>query len=265
MEARTQGESQPPSHRGLITRSLMSNRSADRKKEIAKIWLRLARYGSVKLCRLPARICDAADLRRIEALAQEMAPVVERDPTSAAKYADYDHWVPFNVARIGALGLHTSRPRRILDIGCGPGYFMASALACGHDCYGIDAPDTVLTKVESRVYSEMLGALAIEKRVSPLLIERYKPMAFPQKDLDLVTAYWICFNRHRQSDEWGATEWRFWVDDALTYLRPSGVLHLELNENPERYGSLMWYDKETLDYFRSAGTVQGGIVRITKG
>ena len=111
----------------------------------------------------------------------------------------------------------------------------------------------------------MLGALAIEKRVSPLLIERYKPMAFPQKDLDLVTAYWICFNRHRQSDEWGATEWRFWVDDALTYLRPSGVLHLELNENPERYGSLMWYDKETLDYFRSAGTVQGGIVRITKG
>jgi SAM-dependent methyltransferase len=265
MEARTQGEPQPSSHRGLITRSLMSNRSADRKKAIAKIWLRLARYGSVKLCRLPARVCDAADLRRIEALAQEMAPVVERDPTSAAKYADYDHWVPFNVARIGALGLHASKPRRILDIGCGPGYFMASALACGHDCYGIDAPDTILTKVESRVYSEMLGALAIEKRVSPLLIERHKPMALPPRDLDLVTAYWICFNRHRQPDEWGVAEWRFWVDDALTYLRPAGVLHLELNENPERYGSLIWYDKETLDYFRSAGTVQGGIVRIIKG
>ena len=56
-----------------------------------------------------------------------MAPVVERDPTSAAKYADYDQWVPFNVARVGALGLHHSKPQRMLDIGCGPGYFLAAA------------------------------------------------------------------------------------------------------------------------------------------
>ncbi len=77
------------------------------------------------LCRLPSRVCDAADLRRIEALGREMAPVVERDPTSAAKYTDYDHWVPFNVARVAALGLHHSKPLRILDIGCGPGYFLA--------------------------------------------------------------------------------------------------------------------------------------------
>ena len=263
MEARAQGQS--PSSRGLIARSFMSNQSTERKVEIAKIWLRLCRYGSVGLCRLPSRVCEAADLRRIEALRQEMASVVERDPTSAAKYADYDHWVPFNAARVAALGLHHSKPLRILDIGCGPGYFIASTLACGHDCYGIDAPDTILTKVEARVYSEMLGALSIENRVSPLLIERYAPMALPVSDLDLITAYWICFNRHRQPDEWGVAEWRFFVDDALSHLRPGGVLHLELNENPERYGGLRWFDQETRGYFRSAGTVQGGIVRIAKG
>src|SRR5580698_15043 len=182
MEAHAQG--QPPSPRGLIARSFMSNRSAERKVEIAKIWLRLCRYGSVGLCRLPSRVCEAADLRRIEALGREMAPVVERDPTSAAKYTDYDHWVPFNVARVAALGLYHSKRVRILDIGCGPGYFLASAMACGHDCYGIDAPASILTKVEARVYSEMLGALSIDRRVSPLLIERYVPMALRVSDLD---------------------------------------------------------------------------------
>jgi SAM-dependent methyltransferase len=263
MEARPQEQS--PSSLGLITRSFMSNRPTERKVEIAKLWLRLARYGSVALCRLPSRVCGAADLRRIDQLGREMTPVVERDPTSAAKYTDYDLWVPFNVARIGALGLHNSKPLRMLDIGCGPGYFLAAALACGHDCYGIDAPETILTKVEARVYSEMLASLGCADRVSPLLIERFVPMPLPQSDLDLITAYWICFNRHRQPDEWGVAEWRFFLDDALSHLRPGGVLHLELNENPERYASLMWYDKETLDYFRSAGTVQGGVVRIIKG
>jgi SAM-dependent methyltransferase len=262
MEASAQ---QLPSPEAPITRSSMPNRSSERRVEIAKTWLRLARYGSVALCRLPSRVCDAADLRRIEALGREMASAVEHDPTSAAKYADYDRWVPFNVARIGALGLHNSRRKRILDIGCGPGYFMASALACGHDVYGIDTPESILTKIESRVYSEMLAALAIDKRVSPLLIERFVPMALPASDLDLITAYWICFNRHRQPDEWSVSEWKSWIDDARSHLRPGGMLHLELNENPERYGTLRWFDQETLDFFRSAGTVQGGIVRIAKG
>jgi SAM-dependent methyltransferase len=249
----------------LIARSFMSNRPTDRKVEIAKIWLRLARSGSVALCRLPSRVCDAADLPRIERLGREMAPVVERDPTSAAKYADYDLWVPFNVARIASLSLHGAKPQRILDIGCGPGYFMAAALACGHDCHGIDAPESILTKVEARVYSEMLAALSLDKRVSPLLIERFVPMPLAQRDLDLITAFWICFNRHRQPDEWAVAEWKFFVDDALAHLRSGGVLHLELNEHPERYGSLRWFDQETLEYFRSMGTVQGGIVRIAKG
>src|ERR1035441_6930818 len=45
----------------------------------------------------------------------------------------------------------------------------------------------------------------------------------------------------------------------------SGFLHLELNSHPERYGSLDLYDEETLDFFRSVGTVQRGVVRIAKG
>ena len=257
--------SRPRSLFGLITRSLVSPRSASRPLQIAKVWARIGQYGSVKLCRLPSQICENADLPRIERLAREMAPVLERDPACAAKYADYGYWIPFNVARIGALSLHTSTALRILDIGCGPGYFLAAAQACGHQCYGIDAPTNILSEVENRVYSETLAALGCDRYVSPVLIERFVPMSLPYRDLDAITAFWICFNRHRQLDEWGVSEWRFFVDDAVSHLRIGGFLHLELNSHPERYGSLDWYDNETLDFFRSVGTIQGGVVRIVKG
>ena len=249
---------------GLITQSLVSPRSASRTLRIAKIWARIGQYGSVRLCRLPSRICENADLARVERLNHEMAPVLDRDPACAAKYADYGFWIPFNVARVGSLSLHSSPPLRILDIGCGPGYFLAAAQACGHQCYGIDAPVNILSEVENRVYSEMLAALACDRYVSPLLIERFVPMSLPYRDLDAITAFWICFNRHRQPDEWGVSEWRFFVDDAVSHLRMGGFLHLELNPHPERYRSLDWYDEEILDFFHSVGTVQRGVVRIVK-
>ncbi|HUK74105.1 MAG TPA: class I SAM-dependent methyltransferase [Candidatus Bathyarchaeia archaeon] len=261
----TRRSSPPHSLAGTIARSVMSQRSAERRLELAKIWLALSRRRSLELCRLPARLSAAADVARIQRLTHAMADIVDCDPESAAKYVDYNYWIPFNVARIGKLRLYHSRPLRILDIGCGPGYFMAAALACGHDCYGIDAPAGVLTEVEARVYSEMLAALSCSDRVTSGLIERFRPMAVPVRDLDLITAFWICFNRHQQPGEWGAEEWRFWVEDALTYLRDGGVLHLELNSNPQRYRTLEWYDQETLDYFRSAGKVQRNVVRIVKG
>jgi SAM-dependent methyltransferase len=232
--------------------------------EIAKMWARLLQQGSLRLAGVPGRVESSADLRRINQLAVEMAGTLQRDPTSAAKYADYRLWVPFNACRVGALGLQNSSPQRLLDIGCGPGYFLAACRACGHDVYGIDAPENILTPTERRVYSELLGALALQDCVAPLLIERYIPMALRQTGYDLITAFWICFNRHRQPDEWSAEEWKFFVNDALQHLRPQGVLHLELNANPERYGAAEFYDAATLEYFRSVGTVERGLVRIRK-
>jgi SAM-dependent methyltransferase len=213
---------------------------------------------------LANQVRKSADLPRIEQLETEMKGVVKRDPTSAAKYADYRLWIPFNLARIGHLELQDSCPLRILDIGCGPGYFLACARACGHEAYGIDAPSDILSDVENRTYSELLAALRLTPFVSPVLIERYVPLASRWHDLDFVTAFWICFNRHRQPDEWGADEWRFFVDDALLHLRPAGILRLELNANPERYGPLEWYDSPTLDFFRSVGTVVRNVIHIQK-
>jgi len=242
----------------------MAHKNSNRAAEIAKLWARILKFGSPRLARLSGRVKDSADLPRINRLRREMAETYRDDPTSAAKYADYHFWIPFNVCRIGALGLHKARPQRILDVGCGPGYFLAAARECGHECHGIDAPESVLTKTECRAYTELLGSLGCDGNVAPLLIERYIPMVLKQSDYDLITAFWICFNRHRQPDEWGVDEWKFFVEDSLRHLRRGGVIHLELNANAERYGPLEFYDQALLDFFNSVGTVTRGTVRIRK-
>jgi len=243
---------------------LTPTRSPYSTTERAKLLARIYSHTSVALARLPSRIRASADLARIDRLRKEVAPELAAKPTCAAKYADYRFWIPFNVERVAALSLHNAAPMRILDIGCGPGYFVAAARACGHECYGVDAPPGILTELEQHVYAELLAALRCSDFASPLLIERYVPMKGVPRDLDLITAYWICFNRHCQPDEWNVSEWQFFVDDALLHLRDGGVLHLELNENSARYGDLRYYDRAILDYFSSVGTVEGGVVRIRK-
>jgi SAM-dependent methyltransferase len=203
-------------------------------------------------------------MERIHALRRKMRPAYRADPTSAAKYADHRFWLLLNLERAARLGLHASPELRVMDLGCGPGYFMAAARVLGHDCRGVDVPESWFTPVEREVYAELLGALKCGPHVSSLLIERFVPLPFEAAQFDLITAFWICFNRHRQPDEWGVDEWRFFVDDALRRLREGGRLFLELNEHPERYGELRWYDAATRAYFHSVGTVDRNCVTITR-
>lgn len=111
---------------GLIAQSLASSKSAGSPSRIAKIWVGIGQHGSVRLCRLPSRIYENAELARIERLDHEMASVIECDPTYAAKYADHGFWIRFNVTKVGALSLPTSTPPRILDAGCSPGCLLAA-------------------------------------------------------------------------------------------------------------------------------------------
>lgn len=230
----------------------------------AKLALKVRRRGSGSLNGAVSKVEKSADSAAITQLWRRMAPIYEKDPTSAAKYARPRHWLLLNTLRIADLELHTAPRLRILDIGCGPGYFVALTRAFGHECYGADAPDSYLTAVEQDVYTTLTEAFHCRQQVGPLLIERFKTMPFREQPFDLITAFWICFNRHRQADEWGLEEWRFFVEDALACLRPGGRIVLDLNEHRERYGELRFYDAATRNYFHDRGTVNQGRVVVVR-
>jgi SAM-dependent methyltransferase len=229
-----------------------------------KMLWRIRQYGSSRLMAAYSHVRKNADLERIERLREEVAPVLAKDPVSAAKYADYEYWLLFNMQRVAELGLHTTVSMSILDIGCGPGYFLTAARALGHEAHGVDVPDPYFTETERRVYGELLHSFDNATRVSPLLIERFVPLPFESGSFDLISAFWICFNRHRMPDEWGVEEWQFFIEDARQVLRSGGRLHLELNKNAERYGDRAFYDDATESYFKSVGTVDGGRVVVSK-
>lgn len=232
-------------------------------EEIARS-ARLQAYGSRKLNGAFAHAKRSADLQRIERLKQEVNAVYRRDRYSAAKYAQFRPWMLRNLHRAAQLDLHKEQPLRILDIGAGPGYFIAATRALGHECFGIDVPESYFTPLELRVYSEMLEAFHCRQYVSPIAIERFVPLPIGSEKFDLITAFLICFNRHDKPDQWGVPEWRFFIEDARESLTGGGRMFLGLNDNVKRYGKLAFYDKELLAYFQSVGTVDGPRVTITK-
>ena len=242
----------------------MLPRGLSRQLSIYRLENRVKGYRSPQLKDLPAALEKSMDSGRVRRLWEEVREDYQRNPTSAAKYAMPRQWLLLNTLRAADLRLHESQGMKILDIGCGPAYFLALTRALGHETQGVDAPESYLTPVERRVYSTLIDILHVGSYVSPLLIERFVPLPYPDESYDLITAFWICFNRHRQPDEWGPKEWQFFVEDSRRKLLPSGRLFLDLNENPERYGDLRFYDVPTLDYFRSVGSVQQGRVIISR-
>jgi SAM-dependent methyltransferase len=209
-------------------------------------------------------LVESADAARIRRVRRQTRGAYREDPSGEAKYTRWRWWLLLNLQRAVNLQLHSGQALRIMDIGCGPGYFMAVARALGHECHSVDVPEEFLTPVGRTVYPEVLSSLHCTPYVSRLLIERFVPLPFERQQYDLITAFLICFNRHMEPDEWGSEEWRFFVEDACRCLRRGGRLFLELNENPGRYGELCFYDLPTLAYLRSVGTVDGKHVTITR-
>jgi SAM-dependent methyltransferase len=224
--------------------------------------IRLRAYGSRRLDGALCALHTSADSTRIAQLSRALAADYRQDSFSAAKYVDFPIWSLRNIHRAAQLGLHHTSGLRILDIGAGPGYFIAAARALGHDCRGIDVPDSCFTPLERQVYTGLLQALNCRQYVSPFSVERFVPLPFDGEPYDLITAFLVCFNRHNKPDQWGVPEWRFFVEDALGKLRAGGRLFLGLNDNRKRFGKLLFYDDALLAYFRSVGAVEGSRITI---
>src|SRR5437762_12396193 len=55
-----------------------------------------------------------------------------------AKYGNIEPWLRLNRERVQDLKLHRSEPKRVLDLGCGGGFFLFIAKHLGHSVLVLD-------------------------------------------------------------------------------------------------------------------------------
>ena len=156
------------------------------------------------------------------------------------KYLDLDRWIDINIRRIREIELDLSRPKRILDLGCGAGYFLHIAQLLGHKGTGLDMENVAMFGEITR----LLGVRRVVWRIHPLT-----PLPNFGERFDLITAFMICFNNHKQPNLWGVPEWEFFLNDLDNYLAPRGRVWLELNREYDE----TFYTPELKDFFERRG------------
>jgi SAM-dependent methyltransferase len=131
-----------------------------------------------------------------------------------------------NVRRVQDLWLDRTAPLRILDLGCGPGYFLYVCQLFGHQGLGLDTDENPLFGG----LTEFFGVRRVIARINP-----QTPLPELGEKFDLVTAHRVCFHRlergpNAEWKEWIPADWKFFIRDIRTrFLKPAGRLFLEFN------------------------------------
>jgi SAM-dependent methyltransferase len=184
------------------------------------------------------RVIETIDPAEFEQIRQRYA--VANPGADWPKYLDLDRWIEINIRRIRDIELDLSRPKHILDVGCGVGYFLYIAQLLGHRGIGLDMDRLAMF----REITQLLGVRRVVQR-----IEAFRPLPDFGQKFDLITAFMICFNNHKMPDLWKVPEWDFFLDDLAKYLRPRGRVWLELNQEYDE----TFYTPELKEYFQKRG------------
>jgi SAM-dependent methyltransferase len=184
------------------------------------------------------RVIETIDPARFEQIRGRYA--VANPGADWPKYLDLDRWIEINIRRIREVELDLSRSKRILDLGCGAGYFLYIAQLLGHSGLGLDMDRVAMFRDITR----LLGVRRVVQR-----IEAFRPLPDFGQKFDLITAFMICFNDHKMPGLWKVPEWDFFLDDLAKHLKPRGRVWLELNQE---YDST-FYTPELKEFFQKRG------------
>ena len=190
------------------------------------------------------KIRDTIDQAALDRLREKFPR--QPDSPQINRFEDADFWIRPNLKRVQDLWLDRSPPMRILDLGCGSGFFLYICKLFGHDVQGLDRD----TNPMFRAMTELLKVPRVTAEIEPFV-----PLPDLGPPFDVVTAFRICFQRIRGEQkgswkEWGPNEWRFFLNDVRTRsLKPEGRLLLDFN--PRDDGS--YFDADVREYFASEG------------
>ena len=198
--------------------------------------LRLLRTGRFPLD--TKRFIETIDPVGFEQIRQRYT--IENPGADWPKYLDLDRWIEINIRRIREVELDLLRPKHILDLGCGAGYFLYIAQLLGHSGVGLDIDRLPMFREITR----LLGVRRVVQR-----IEAFRPLPDLGRKFDFITAFMICFNNHKMPDLWKVPQWEFFLDDLAKHLTPRGRVWLELNQ--EYDGT--FYTPELKEFFQRRG------------
>ncbi len=157
------------------------------------------------------------------------------------KYADIEPWLRLNRERVQDLNLHRSPPKRVLDLGCGGGFFLFILKNLGHSVLGLDVERVPL-------FGELLELFGVPRVV--YRINAFEPLPDLGQKFDWITAFSVNFNLYHPSKErWGTAEWDFLLRDLQNHLAPGGKIFFGLN--PSYNGD--YYTPEIHDLFLIRG------------
>ncbi len=189
------------------------------------------------------RILETLDRAQFEKL-REQYPYRPGSPR-INRFEDVVYWIEINIERAQDLWLDRAPPMRIVDLGCGAGYFLYVCKYFGHDVLGFDTDNEALF----RATTALLDVARVIGR-----IERQTPLPDLGAKFDLVTAHRICFHRIgrvRDGIEWSPADWEVFINDIRTrFLNENGRFLLDFNPRPD--GS-SFFTPELREFFLSQG------------
>jgi SAM-dependent methyltransferase len=184
------------------------------------------------------RVIETIDPKGFEQIRQRYS--VKGPSLDWPKFLNLERWIDINIRRIREIEIDLMRPKRILDLGCGTGYFLYIAQLLGHQGLGLDLD-------ELPMFGDLTRLLGVRRVIWQ--INAFDPLPDALGKFDLITAFLICFNRHKQTNVWGVPEWEFFLDDLAKHLTPRGRVWLELNQ--EYDGT--FYTPELKEFFEKRG------------
>ncbi|MFK7777451.1 MAG: methyltransferase domain-containing protein [Gimesia sp.] len=220
--------------------------------------------------RLQKRVMNALPIEKLESMLSKYAPEesLRSDRTEFFKYLNINNAVKVNVDRAIRLGLHKEKkPLRVLDLGCGFGWFLFTCQVLGHDAVGVDIHDEEVP--HCRMFAEAMETLGTKRQVHQVQSDDCLPDL--KGKFDWVTAWQIQFNkteggRNDQDDDikfnerWGPNQWQS-LSNAISEISETqgSQVYLRLNK-PDCWDT--WYSPDLLDWFQAQDAeVEGPYIR----
>ncbi|HEY6069900.1 MAG TPA: hypothetical protein VIU85_00900 [Chthoniobacterales bacterium] len=185
---------------------------------------------------------DRIDADRLRDIQRRYAGSADR----YAKYADVEHWLAINLPRVQELKLDRSPPKRILDLGCGAGFFLFLAKQFRHRGVGVDVDLYPLS-------NELIDLFGVERITHR--IRAFQSLPDFGNKFDLITAFSSAFGRSEdESRGWTIEEWEFFLDDVDRHRAPGSQILLEINSGKD--GG--YFPDEIREFFLKRGAKVNG-------